>query len=302
MIHKITKMFVHHAFIVILYLKLRNIYYGVDDFIRKSLGLKPSLYFLEYHIADHCNMNCKGCFHFSNIVPTKTFPSFEQFSRDINRLSEIFGNISTIRLMGGEPLLNPQLPMFAREARKAFPKAKIAILSNGMWYKKVRGELVETIISNNAEVQISLYKPMMKYKDDIKQHFDTQKIKHSISGPILKFAKYINAEGDSNPKESVKQCPASRCTFLSDGHIARCPLPFNIKFFNQQFNQSIDMEHEKINIHDAKWTGFALKKKLRKPMSSCRYCGKLEWFDWEKSLSDRSEMSMEDFCCRNTSK
>jgi len=283
MIYKITKMLVHHAFMVILYLKLRNIFYGVDDFIRKAFGRKPNLYFLEYHIADHCNMNCKGCFHFSNIVTTKAFPSFEQFSRDINRLSELFGNISVIRLMGGEPLLNPQLPMFIREARKAFHRARIAVLSNGILYKKVKGKLAETIISCNAEMQISLYKPMMKHKDDIKRHFDAQKIKHSISKPILKFAEYINAEGDSDPKESIKQCPASRCTFLSDGYIARCPLPFNIKFFNRQFNQSADMEHEKINIHDAEQTGFALKKKLRKPMSSCRYCSKLKWFDWERS-------------------
>jgi len=298
MIHKLRKKLVHHAFVVVFYLRLRQALYIVDDFARRYvLKKKPILHYLEYHVASQCNMNCKGCFHFSNLVaPDMAFPSLEQFEKDISRLSELFGNISIIRLVGGEPLLNPQLPQFICATRAAFPKAKIALLSNGIGYKKIDGELLRAIKSTDAEVQISLYQPMFGSKDKMKRHLEGCGIKHHVSDGIDKFAKYINMAGDSNPKEIASQCPASRCTFLSAGHIAKCPLPFNIEHFNQYFGQSIDMSHEKLDIHDTTWDGFTLKKVLRKPMDSCRYCGKLEWFDWDRAKLGKDEITMQDYC------
>ena len=296
MTHKLNKILVQYSFAVILFLKLRFIFSVVDDFIRKLLKVKPNLYLLEYHVADHCNLNCKGCFHFSNIVGTRDFPSFELYSRDIKKLKELFGNINTIRLMGGEPLLNPQLVLFINETRKVFPRANIHILSNGLLYKKLEGELLEAVKSCGVEIHVSLYKPMLDKKENAKRYFQVNSIKYSMSNPILQFAKYINVSGSSGPKESVKQCPASRCVFLSNGHIARCPLPFNIKHFNKFFGQLLYMEHEHINIHDQNLDGFVLKQKLRKPMESCRFCGKLEWFDWELDSPDKSRIKMSDFC------
>ncbi|MCL2438809.1 MAG: radical SAM protein [Coriobacteriia bacterium] len=271
--------------------------YIADDFARKLLRQKPILHYLEYHVASQCNMNCKGCFHFSNLVdPDADFPSLEQFRQDIKRLSILFGSVSIIRLVGGEPLLNPQLPQFISATREAFPKAKIALLSNGLRYKKIEGELLDVIKSADAEVQISLYQPMLARRDKMKRHFEQVDIRHHISDSVDRFAKYVNMAGDSDPHKSVRQCPASRCTFLGAGSIARCPLPFNIEHFNRNFNQNIDMAHEKLDIHDPKWDGFTLKKILRKPMDSCRYCGKLEWFDWQQAKLGKDEIAMQDYC------
>jgi len=258
---------------------------------------KPVLYLLEFHVAEHCNMNCNHCFHFSSLVKEKSFPSLEQFKKDIARLGEIFDNIRTIRLMGGEPLLNDELPQFIYETRKVFPKAKINVLSNGLLYKKLDGELLTAFITCNASIHVSLYKPMIHKKDEMARHFTDKGVKHWISNPILRFAKYINVEGTSDPKKVVRQCPASRCTFLSNGHIARCPLPFNIKYFNKRFNHAISMDNELIDIHKLEIDGFALKKRLAQPMESCRYCTKLEWVDWNQiqPTSERS-ISVTDFC------
>lgn len=282
MIKKLQKKFVSNAFIIIMYMLLRRFFSFMDDSFKKILGKKPVLYLLEYHVAEHCNMGCNSCFHFSSLVKEKIFSDLEQFKSDMTRLGELFGNIKTIRLMGGEPFLNKDLPQFIYQARLAFPQAKIHILTNGLLYKKLDGELLQAVLSNNAAIHVSVYKPMINKKNDMEQFFVERGVQYWISNPILQFAKYINISGNSNPKKAVAQCPASRCTFLSQGHIARCPLPANIKHFNKFFGQSINMDHELIDIHAARLDGFELKRRLAKPMSSCRYCGKLEWVDWNQ--------------------
>lgn len=281
--------------IVVMYLKLLHMFSWTNDFLRKLLGKKPVLYRLEYHVADHCNLNCKGCFHFSSLVESKEFPAFEQFKMDINRLNELFDNIGIIRLMGGEPLLNPELPRFISEARKAFPKAKIHLLTNGILYKKMEGSLLQVLRACNVELQVSLYMPMVDKKNEMEKLFRAQGIRYWISNPITHFGKYLNLEGTSNPREAISGCHASRCTFLQKGFIARCPLPFNIQHFNRRFGYNISMEHDRIGIHAPTAEGYAVKRKLRLPMESCRYCAKIQWVKWEKGACDAENAKQADF-------
>jgi molybdenum cofactor biosynthesis enzyme MoaA len=69
-------------------------------------------YIVETHLVDHCNLNCKGCSHFASLVPGEVFTDIEIFKRDIARLSQIFIDVYEIRLMGGEPLLHPDIDTF----------------------------------------------------------------------------------------------------------------------------------------------------------------------------------------------
>lgn len=72
----------------------------------------PELMQIEFHLADHCNLNCKGCTHFSNLVKEPVLADYEQFRQDLRRLSGLFSNIYEIFLLGGEPLLNPDAGNF----------------------------------------------------------------------------------------------------------------------------------------------------------------------------------------------
>ena len=293
----INKKLVQSAFTVILFLKFRYLYANVDDFIKKLRRKKPTLYLLEYHITKHCNMNCKSCFHFSSLVKTVEYGDFNQYVRDLTRLTFLFSNIKNIHLMSGEPLLNPELPQFIHITRKILPNAKIHILTNGMQLLKMDGTLLEAIKSCEVHVRLSTYEPMVKKRAEIANFLTKQQIKHWMSDPYLHFAKYINPRGDSNPKKVVAQCPASRCTFLSNGKMTRCALPFNIKYFNQHFKTKIDMSNDQIDIHDEQLDGFKLKKRLLKPMAACCFCNKVEWIPWSQSKKrNRSDVTLNDFC------
>ena len=293
----INKKLVQSSFIVILFLKFRRFYSNIDDFFKKLHGKKPVLYLLEYHIAEHCNMNCKSCFHFSNLVKEVEFGDFEQYIRDLKQLSTLFSNIKNIHLVGGEPLLNSELPQFIHATRRILPKTTIHILTNGMLIPKMSEALLEAIQICNVRMRVSIYKPMIGKREQIVGFLEKHRIKHWVSDPYLYFAKYLNPEGNGDPKKSVSGCPASRCTFLSNGRIARCALPFNIKYFNQHFEKNIDMTQDHIDIYNEQLDGFTIKQRLVKPMSACRYCKKVDWIPWEQSKKrDRSDIMLDDFC------
>jgi hypothetical protein len=44
---------------------------------------KPPLAYLELHLTDHCNMNCCGCGHFSNVA-SAWYADPESHNRDMH--------------------------------------------------------------------------------------------------------------------------------------------------------------------------------------------------------------------------
>jgi len=274
---------------------LRNSYSFLDDCIKKILGQKPTLYYVELCVAEHCNLNCKGCVFFSNIVEGQVFYEIDQYKADITRLSELFKNIRNITLLGGEPLLNENLPQFITESRKTFPDAKIRVVTNGLLCKKMSDELINAFKDNDALLHITLYKPLFDSIDTIKELLVSYGINFIIGTPATMFMKIFNDKGDNDIKKSFNRCLRKRCSYLSNGFISVCSFPVLVKWFDKQFGKSIaeTLENNKINIYDTDMDGFKLKKKLLKPINACKYCSNPEWFPWSKS---ESEPKIEDYC------
>ena len=84
---------------------------------------------LEYHLADHCNLNCAGCTHFSPIAKPH-FASLERFEENLKKLKEWNFEIGQFNLLGGEPLLHSQVRDFIEVAHK-YLTCPICIKTNG---------------------------------------------------------------------------------------------------------------------------------------------------------------------------
>ena len=109
-----------------------------DEILENDSGLivpflsDSYLSYLEYHVADHCNLNCKYCTHYSPLVQEPVFTDLEKFKLDLQLLKERIDDIGVIRILGGEPLLNPQLSEFITYTRRLYPKAVITVVTNGL--------------------------------------------------------------------------------------------------------------------------------------------------------------------------
>ena len=88
--------------------------------------------YIETHIVEHCNLKCRGCSHFSGLAAPQ-FKNLNDFCTEFEALSRLTNkNIHTIRLMGGEPLLHPDVVEFCKITRNLFPNSEIVLVSNGI--------------------------------------------------------------------------------------------------------------------------------------------------------------------------
>lgn len=62
---------------------------------------------LEYHVADHCNLHCDHCCSFSPILK-KWFADPVEFESDLRAVRRVVAP-QFLKIVGGEPLLHPEL-------------------------------------------------------------------------------------------------------------------------------------------------------------------------------------------------
>ncbi|MGE5531373.1 MAG: radical SAM protein, partial [Bacteroidota bacterium] len=85
---------------------------------------------LEYSAAYHCNLNCAHCSHLSPYTP-RGFPSCDSLAADLERLAIVL-HTEEFRLLGGEPLLNPELPTLAQIVRDSGITDTLVVTTNGL--------------------------------------------------------------------------------------------------------------------------------------------------------------------------
>lgn len=234
---------------------------------------KPRLSYVEYHISYHCNLKCAGCTHFSNIINDERFGDYDSFCRDMVRLQELFWGIGKIRLMGGEPLLNPRLSDFIYAARAAFPDADIRVVSNGLLLRDDDTDVLSAMRDTATYFDVSMYPPTAGMIDNIYRICSKNGVKLTVTSDIEEFTAGMNPDGDSNPKESYAACPSNHCIYMCEGRISTCVMPQVIDIYNDRFEQNIRPgANDTIDLYEEGLDGDELIRRLKLPMEICRYC------------------------------
>ena len=221
--------------------------------------------YLEHHIVDHCNLKCAGCSHFSGLAP-EWFEDIEDFIRDFTQLQKITdGQVRTIRLMGGEPLLHPEVEKFLVEARKLFPKSEIQLVTNGLLLKKRKEELLDTINDNNIRVCVSNY-GLLDLRELLK---GIKSIRVDEKGQMYNIS--LDLEGGRPQFDSFRQCDLHihRWYYFQGGRFYPCCIASNIWIFNKTFNTNLPtMEGYSVYEH----TEDEIKNCLNQSIDLCAFC------------------------------
>lgn len=245
---------------------------------------KPVIPYLETHIMDSCNLNCKGCTHFSNLYEIDSNVSYEQFMNDINQLSQKCFVIQ-LRLLGGEPLLNTDCIKYLICARKAFPDADISVVTNGLLILKQSSQLFETMRENEIGFHISQYLPTMKIKKLIEEKCREERIDYFFERNVItEFTRHLSMRGNSDPEVSQCACISRGCRFLRNGRLYKCPTEGMIDRFATEYGyRDILGETKGFDIYDntINWEQ-KLADYHNLPVAVCRYCSeKRENYEWE---------------------
>ena len=265
------------------------------NFLRASL--QPRLLNITLHILEHCNLNCKGCNTFSPIAD-KAFVPHETIHNDLIRLSVITnGRLQFINVVGGEPLLHPELNEILASARASFPVSEIMVITNGLLLLQQGNDFWSTCKINSIKLRVTKYPIDLDYS----QLYEAAKIKHvdlsyfCTTGEVTKtlYKSPMDPLGLQDPVRSFWGCHYSnKCEVLLDGRIYPCSFIPCSQHLNKKFGTK--MEIEEGDYFDIYKNGniSELLEFLCKPKPFCRYCKITErekGFAWEPSKREMSE-------------
>lgn len=239
---------------------------------------KNKLHYIDLHIIDGCNLNCARCYKFAPLSKGLGIVNKEQTLKDLKQLSTIEPNLKGISIIGGEPLISPDIIDYMYETRKLFPNTDITIITNGLAIPKLPKEFFTALISNNIMLAISKYFEESFYKDIIKvlkknkcqDRYVFSQIKDL--GCCMFLQMNLDETGSQNPKEIWDKCSTKNdCVVLKDGKLWSCAASCMKYILNNYFKTNLtDYPEDGISIYNNTYKDII--KFLKTPKKGCRYC------------------------------
>lgn len=228
----------------------------------------------EIHLVEHCNLNCKGCNNFSPIA-NEEFIDENIFSKEMQRMGILFsGYVGKIVLLGGEPLLHPNIIKLIDITRTNFPTTNIVIVTNGIKLITMPNDFWKACISNNIEISITKY-PIVKNYNKIEKVLKDNNVNYKFFSETRKtFEKVpidLNGSLDGN-KMWLKCFKAINCASLKNGRLYPCSFASNIHHFCKKFNAPYLNEVPEDSIDIFTNTRKEIFEFLTHPIPMCRYC------------------------------
>lgn len=257
------------------------------------------MYSLEVHITDRCNLNCKSCTHFCPLVPTSTpHKDLSRIIRDLIRLNAIKCTPNFFKILGGEPLLHPDLTDYLEQFRGVLPSSDIIIWTNGLLLPKMDQQFYEKCRFYNIKMVVTPYLPT-RHNESIRSIVDH-------NSDFIRFDGYFSDEFWCSPLSRDRQSPyinydkcrikTGRCNILEDGKIYQCALPAFAHYLQDAIHKDdhqlnvLPNSGDYVDIYEI-WNEKDLIEKLYQPTPYCSHCSaeRGENHPWCQSSKDWRE-------------
>lgn len=203
---------------------------------------KFQLPFVEMMVTQFCNLSCVGCSNYADLKHTGYVPwqiGRQEIESWLPRL-----DIKEFGIMGGEPLINPELKTWIRGLRELLPDSPIRFSTNGELLDK-HLDVVETahevgnfvfkitVHQHSERVEAVIAKIFGMYKwEPVREHgINRYRTDHGLRFQINRpqtFIKtyrndYANMRPfDSNPADSFAICIQQTCPLMLGGRMYKC--------------------------------------------------------------------------------
>lgn len=230
---------------------------------------------LELNIAHNCNLKCRRCSHLSPAADSY-FMQPVQLLNDLKLLAK-YVQPQQIRLLGGEPLLHPELLAIIDAVKDSGISGSIRVVTNGILLAKMPDIFWQKI----DQLQITLYPGIQIAAHMLKRY----RLRAEKFGVFMSL-RYVNrfreayAEAGTTDNKLIKRifstCRITHvwgCYTIHEGYFYRCSLSLLFPLY---------LDSMKLPDHTA--DGLQLEAspdfrnrlrnflKSQKPLAACRFC------------------------------
>jgi organic radical activating enzyme len=227
---------------------------------------------LEVVVAHHCNLRCRACAYLSPIRP-KVLADPTLLGRDLAVLAAAY-HASETRVLGGEPLLHPEITSILAAIRNSGLCDTIRVITNGLLLPRTPEGFWESI----DEVSVSVY-PGRALSPEV-----AEAVRHTAAehGVALKFKQFryfresyseIGTGDDYLVERIYRTCQMAnvwRCHTMWQGRLYRCPQSL---FLPAALTQApLEMEGIEIGSDDGFRGRLLAFLESSDPLPSCKNC------------------------------
>lgn len=283
-------------------------YFAMTEYNKRTIAnqMRPRQHeelTFEISLADHCNLSCQMCDHFSQLSDP-WFVNLDQFDKDLTQMGKIFNHkVGCISLLGGEPTLHEHLIDCIKIVRREFPDSELIILTNGVKLLELEhgenGNLWQACKDYDVHITVTVY--------PIKIDFAGIEIKAKEYGISLAMSSDIHAseltkivkisdkhtmdlEGRIDKFYCVNCLYFNKFNVLKDGKLYMCPIAAHSNILNQKFGISLNLQEEDaLDIYSLNsWEEIAKFSSDYVPF--CRYCDLKSWRHYSEWKPSRKTM------------
>jgi hypothetical protein len=203
---------------------------------------KFQLPFVEMQVTQVCNLSCLGCSNYADLKHTgylKWYEGRREISQWLDRM-----DIGDFGIMGGEPLINPELKQWITGLRELLPTSTIRFSTNGELLDKHLDVLETAHEAGNFVFKITAHQHSERVEAVIEQIFNMYKwepvfeygiyrfrtgnnLRFQVNRPQTFLKYYRNDYANmmpyhSDPKESFEICMQQRCPLMFEGRMYKC--------------------------------------------------------------------------------
>lgn len=230
---------------------------------------------LEFVVTDYCNLNCKGCTHYSPLAE-KEFADPERLERSMEHLGRIGGDkVAQAYLIGGETLLYPRLTEAMEALRRHFPTQELYVFTNGLMLPRMPEGFWEAARRLDIIMAVTLYPVKFDY-DAALELCRERGVRTEVFGDrkaegwFWRFG--LDPKKGQNRRLAHFKCYSRGCVSITGGRLYPCSISACVGHLNKACGT--DFRHERgdwLNV-DAITDIDEVKRLRDNPVPFCGYC------------------------------
>lgn len=225
---------------------------------------------LEAHIVDHCNLTCAECCSLSPLLPA-WYADPESVADDLRKAVKVL-NPRVFKLVGGEPLLHPELVDLIARVRDTGIAPVISVTTNGTKLGDMSNAFWQTVDA----LTISRY-PKPSLAPDLVAYIEKQAERFAVRlnwkvQDVFTTMNRAEPSTDDEAKRIYHDCwIRERCHMIRDGMFYTCTRPAH---FHTLYKGTQDFQSDGLPLRDDAGMLDAMLAYLQRetPLEACLHC------------------------------